>query len=157
VPRCFDSSAPALWDHTSCWAAPEEPPARFGVRLDLVDNVAVIQVQGEVDTCTAPALASISAALCEQHTRVVFDFAGLRFIDAAGLRVINDAAVRVASRGGRLSVRWATPFVRRLMELTGLSDLLDRNDPPTLPGDDNTEWSTGRSAPQERRLGPVGE
>jgi anti-anti-sigma factor len=50
----------------------------------------------------------------------VFDLSGLRFIDSAGIAVLLEAAERV----GSISVRDPAPPVRRVIEVTGLTEVL---------------------------------
>jgi anti-anti-sigma factor len=81
----------------------------------------LITLAGELDLMAADSLRrAIAAALEPSATRLVFEVAGLRFIDSAGLAVLIEASSRVES----LELRSASPAVRRAIELTGLSDLL---------------------------------
>ncbi|MHB2000562.1 MAG: STAS domain-containing protein [Solirubrobacteraceae bacterium] len=82
---------------------------------------ATVKLSGEVDSGNVAALAAAVNGLAadEVHT-VVFDVAGLSFIDSAGLAVL----VRTASRVEAARVVGASPIVRRTIETTGLADAL---------------------------------
>jgi stage II sporulation protein AA (anti-sigma F factor antagonist) len=80
-----------------------------------------VRVAGEVDLDTADQLA---AGLDACHGRVVVDLAGVTFIDSSGLGTLVRARNRLASEGGGLFVQDPSERVRRLFELTGLTELL---------------------------------
>lgn len=80
------------------------------------------KITGDIDAGTTPAM---SEAFSGEHATaedggVVLDFEGVTFIDSSGLRVLIDLSSRVGT--GRVTLRAAPRSVRRLLELTGLSD-----------------------------------
>ena len=92
---------------------------------------AVVGVRGDVDLVTAPTLAAILGVLVDQQQRhVVLDLAALAFMDASGLHVIADTSSRLSSTG-TLTVRAAPAQTLRILEITGVSDLvvLEASDP----------------------------
>jgi anti-sigma B factor antagonist len=81
----------------------------------------LITVAGEVDISNAAALeAAVAAATARTPERLIFDLAGLRFMDSAGIAVLLAAANNVAA----VRLRSPSPTVRRVVELTGLADVL---------------------------------
>jgi anti-anti-sigma factor len=82
----------------------------------------VVVLSGELDSSNAAslesALASITTAGC---ARLIFDLSALRFMDSAGIAVLLGAAAKVDA----VRLRDPTPIVRRVLELTGLSDVLE--------------------------------
>jgi anti-anti-sigma factor len=91
----------------------ETPPDPSGVPL--------VKVSGEVDISNADQLAeTVSAITSSRPERIVFDLNDLRFMDSAGIAVLLGAAAKVSSVG----VRNPSPAVRRVVELTGLTDVL---------------------------------
>jgi anti-sigma B factor antagonist len=106
----------------------EVPPAEgrntVEIKSEGTDPV-VVSVIGEVDLATAPLLeAELSAALATPGaTGVRVDLAGVEFMDSAGLRVLV-AALRTAEDSGRtLTVSAPHDRVRRIIEITGLSEV----------------------------------
>jgi anti-sigma B factor antagonist len=86
---------------------------------------AVLTLTGELDPHTAPMLSDeLDSLTGEGVTTVVLALAGLGFIDSSGLRVIISADRDLGERGGRLVLRSPSDTVRRLLEITGLSDHL---------------------------------
>jgi anti-sigma B factor antagonist len=84
-------------------------------------GVTIVTVSGDLDISNAgrleEAVASITA---ERPERLIFDLSGLRFMDSAGIAVLLDAAGKVNA----VRLRDPSPAVRRVVELTGLTDVL---------------------------------
>jgi anti-sigma B factor antagonist len=81
----------------------------------------IVVLSGEIDISNAASLKEKMAAITAlQPQRLIFDLAGLRFMDSAGIAVLIAAAGQLDS----VSVRNPSPIVRRVIELTGLSSVL---------------------------------
>jgi anti-anti-sigma factor len=81
----------------------------------------IVSLSGELDSANAGALdASLAPLTRERSTRLIFDLSGLRFMDSAGIAVLLGVAARVAA----VQLRDPSPAVRRVIELTGLTDVL---------------------------------
>lgn len=80
-----------------------------------------LAASGEIDAHTAPTLA---AAIDAAGTDVTLDLAGVEFVDSSGLRVLIDAHQRLADAGGALRLTALSDPVRRLLEISGVSDYL---------------------------------
>jgi anti-sigma B factor antagonist len=102
--------------------------------VELLDTVitrprsgtAVLTVQGEVDTLTAPAFAAATTDLVTgPDETLVIDLTGVRFLASSGLAVLIQAAQGAEERGARLRLVVATRAVRRPLEITGTDQLFD--------------------------------
>jgi anti-anti-sigma factor len=85
----------------------------------------VVRVTGEVDMSNAMSVQEVVdqvTATGVEH--LIFDLGGLEFIDSSGLAVLLSAAQKVPS----IQLRNPSPIVRRVVEVTGLSETL-----PTEP------------------------
>ena len=82
----------------------------------------VVRVTGAIDLETSGRLGeAVAGALAERSaSTVVFDLADVDFIDSSGLAVL----VNVAGAGHRVVVRNPSVVVRRVIETTGLEDVL---------------------------------
>ncbi|MDY7105755.1 MAG: STAS domain-containing protein [Actinomycetota bacterium] len=55
---------------------------------------------------------------------VVLDASELEFLDSTGIRHLLDVRSAVVEQGGALQLRGARPVVKRVVEVTGLTDAL---------------------------------
>ena len=82
----------------------------------------VVSIAGEIDLATSSSLGEC----LEAHAGiVVIDLAKVTFIDSSGLGVLVRERKRVRSRSGDLRLRAPQDHVRRVFEVTGLSELLE--------------------------------
>jgi anti-anti-sigma factor len=80
----------------------------------------VVTVAGDIDIVTAPDLRTALDGLTSEVDEVILDLRRVGFVDSSGLAVILDAA----ERHDRVSLRSPSSAVVRLVEATGLSDVL---------------------------------
>jgi anti-sigma B factor antagonist len=94
--------------------------AVIGTRSDPT-GVPVVTVSGDLDMSNAAALEATVASIAAHHPeRLIFDLSDLRFMDSAGIAVLLGAAAKVNA----VQLRDPSPAVRRVVELTGLGDVL---------------------------------
>ena len=79
-----------------------------------------VVVEGEVDMATAPAL---DKELARYRGRVVVDLRSVPFMDSSGIRVLIKHKTRLDDIGGQIRLLVGSGDIRRLFELTGLTDL----------------------------------
>ena len=80
-----------------------------------------LAASGEIDAHTAPSLAT---AIDAAGPDVALDLSGVEFVDSSGLRVLIDAHQRLTAAGGGLRLVALSEPVRRLLEISGVSDYL---------------------------------
>jgi anti-sigma B factor antagonist len=85
------------------------------------NGLPVICLSGELDiTGIGPARAAIEAAIASHPGRVVLDASGLAYMDSSGIALL----VWAARKTQEVQVRNPSQVVKRLIEVTGLSDVL---------------------------------
>jgi stage II sporulation protein AA (anti-sigma F factor antagonist) len=85
------------------------------------DGVRVVRLVGEIDISNADAVnEKLDRMIGAGNERLVVDLSALEFMDSSGIAMLLRAAKRVES----ISVRNPTPAVRRIIECTGLADIL---------------------------------
>ena len=89
-----------------------------------VDRHGVVNVSGELDASTAPRLAVALDRLADDGGVVCVDVSRLDFCGAAGINVLARIG-RTLGTGGRLVIYDAPPNVARVIEITGLDQLVD--------------------------------
>lgn len=94
----------------------------------------VVKVSGEVDIQTSPILEEhLQRVLGEGHHSLVVDLSEVTFLDSTGLSVLINALKQCQGAGGHLRLESPRPHVRRVFEVTGLSDVFDVGDPGGAP------------------------
>jgi anti-anti-sigma factor len=87
----------------------------------------VVRVSGEIDVHSVAMLdRAVRTCFDEQHHDVVIDASGVTFIDSSGLRCLVALRRDAKEAGGAVEVRNPSPPVLRLLELTGLMELVER-------------------------------
>jgi anti-sigma B factor antagonist len=98
---------------------PDPPTVRIDMHLDPT-GAQVVVLSGELDSSNAALLKERVASIPSQPARrLIFDLTGLRFMDSAGIAVLIDAAAKASS----VSLHNPSPIVRRVLEITGLSNV----------------------------------
>jgi anti-sigma B factor antagonist len=79
----------------------------------------LIEIAGEVDMSNANVVRQAIDPVLENHPeRIVFDLGELHFMDSSGLAVLLGVVERVPV----VELRRPQPLIRRVIELTGLTD-----------------------------------
>lgn len=103
---------------------PDAPVPGLFVDVTEVENGLRVVVGGEVDLATSPILADALAEAFDRTDRVELDLSLVRFMDSQGLGVLVHARPPDDSPR-RLVVVGGSPAVRRLLAVTGLSDVFE--------------------------------
>jgi anti-sigma B factor antagonist len=106
----------------------------------------VVEVTGEVDVATAPALAAAldDVILGQGCLSIAVDLAGTTFLDARGLHLLAKASRRLRARHGRFLIVRAPRATARIVDISGLGDVLEMV--PELPPRRSDRWQTAGAA-----------
>jgi anti-anti-sigma factor len=114
----------------------ESPSTPLDIAVDDTESgpERTVVVRGEVDLESSDQLSRVLtetvAALGEgPSARLHLDLDGVGYMDSTGLRAVLMARDELIQRGGSLDVVAASTIVRRLIEITGLHDLLGTTAP----------------------------
>lgn len=89
------------------------------------DGVVRVQVRGELDLSTSPALGNALQRELDDGRSVVVDLSRVTFIDSTALNTLVGALRSCESNGGSLAVSSRLPHqVSRVFEITGLDAVL---------------------------------
>jgi anti-sigma B factor antagonist len=88
----------------------------------------VVTLSGQLDfraaADTAATIAAIAGRELGREHRVIVDLADLEFIDCVALRALSDAQQAALQAGGELLLAAPAGKVARLLELTGMGEVL---------------------------------
>jgi anti-sigma B factor antagonist len=96
----------------------------LSVRVSDVPSGWVLRVTGELDAATAPDLLAAFDGLPVQGQEVVVDMAAVSFVDSSGLRALVQLRQAAESTGRQLVVRRPARQALRLLQLSGLTELV---------------------------------
>ncbi|MGQ0602741.1 MAG: STAS domain-containing protein [Anaerolineales bacterium] len=87
-------------------------------------NVAVVAVNGRVDSATAPDLENALKKLVEtEKTQIVLDLVDVEYMSSAGLRAMVSTLKSVKRVNGDLRVANPSPRVDEVLRLAGLTSI----------------------------------
>lgn len=84
----------------------------------------ILAVRGDVDLATASFLWESVEQVLSDSERLIVDLRDVDFLDSTGLSVFVRAHRRLREAGGALVLRSPSPRVRRVLDLTGLAQVL---------------------------------
>ena len=83
-----------------------------------------VRLMGELDMSTAPQLREELLRLASDGaTMVTVDLSDLAFVDSTGLSVLITGLKRLRQQGGEMALRSPSPGTRRVLEITGLTEV----------------------------------
>jgi anti-anti-sigma factor len=104
----------------------------FELTIAFADDRVTVGVQGEVDVLTVPTLEGVLSSLIDAgHRTMVLDLAESTFMDASGLGVLARVAARLGEAGGTIGVRSIPALTRHILDVTGVSDLIELDETVT--------------------------
>lgn len=115
------------------FAASDDPPRgyagpdAFSLRFSREAHEVVVEVAGELDGLTAPLLLDplLDVIEAQGNHNIAIDVGGVPFMDSSGLRSLVTVHSLLEKRRGALVVRRPAPTVRRMLEITGMYDVLN--------------------------------
>ncbi len=99
-------------------------PGELEVIVSSLDTRHEVRLLGELDMATAGRLREELGRLATNGARLVtVDMSDLAFIDSTGLSVLISAVKRLRQQGGDMALRSPTPGTRKVLEITGLTEV----------------------------------
>ena len=98
------------------------------LQFDDVSRVLTVAPQGELDHCMAERIRNtIDATVLKTDAKVVvFDLSEVGFMDSSGIGMMIGRYKRMRSRGGTMGVMAGDARIERMMELSGLYQIVDK-------------------------------
>ena len=87
------------------------------------ENEIIIEIEGRLDTNTAPSLEKAINENTEANNNLVLDLNKLVYISSAGLRVLLSAQKKM-NKTGSMKVKNVSEDVMAVFEMTGFADIL---------------------------------
>ncbi|WP_406510957.1 anti-sigma factor antagonist [Streptomyces sp. NBC_00212] len=101
------------------------PAAQGSARTYTLDGFTVVELHGELDVCSAPAVREhLDAATSTAGARMIIDLRPALFLDCTTLTLICRARHRALHTGGTIGLVCTHPWHLRLLRATGLCTVL---------------------------------
>jgi len=108
-----------------------ERPVQIDVEPDLEGRI-VVRIQGALDLPEVGDLRAVFARLCDLEAPdgldcpdVVLDLTGVTFLGSSGMGTIAELHQDLGRQQRHLSLRGASPMIRKAFAITGLDRMLD--------------------------------
>ena len=99
-------------------------PGELHVVVSGAERAYEIHLLGELDMSTASKLRERLLSVGDDGpTHVTVDLSKLAFVDSTGLSVLVTGLKRIRQQGGDMALRSPTPGTRRVLEITGLTEV----------------------------------
>ena len=95
------------------------------LKTNQTDTAMNFDLQGRIDTVTAPEVEAVLNEVPASIKEVVLSFKELDYISSAGLRVLLSAHKKMRGQGGKLVITDANEVIQEIFEVTGFSDILN--------------------------------
>lgn len=94
------------------------------ITKNFADGVLTVEIDGRIDTMTAPELeGELKHSVTDDVEVLIFDFSKVEYLTSAGIRVIM-AAEKVMSRQGQMKLIHVNDEINEIFDMTGLIDFL---------------------------------
>lgn len=103
------------------------------VTCERSDGTLIVRPEGEIDMSTAPRLAEALADATEAPgaSVVIVDLAGVSYLDSTAIHLFLQSDRRLRDDGRRLALRSPTPEALRVLDLIGITSMVETADLPT--------------------------
>jgi anti-sigma B factor antagonist len=111
-------------DAAKAGGRPAVNPGELHVTVSGAEPEYEVHLLGELDMSTAPQLRDELLRLVSGGaTMVTVDLSELAFVDSTGLSVLITGLKRLRQQGGEMALRSPKPGTRRVLEITGLTEV----------------------------------
>ncbi len=93
------------------------------VNKKINNNALVAEIEGRIDTTTAPQLEAELKESCMEVESVVLDFANVAYISSAGLRVLLSVQ-KIMSKKEGMKLIHVSEDIMEIFEVTGFNEIL---------------------------------
>ena len=97
------------------------------INKTLKDGQTIIELEGRLDTTTAPDLEIVLNETLPNTKDLVFDFKNLEYLSSAGLRLLLTAQ-KTMSKQGKMVIRNVNDTIMDVFDMTGFSSILTIED-----------------------------
>ncbi len=105
------------------------------INIRNIDQVTVVEMTGELDSTTAPAVQNQILPLAQENRRIVLDMSGTLYMSSAGLRILLLLYRQISSGSGRIALAGLSDEIKDTMNITGFLNFFKIYDDVALAAD----------------------
>jgi anti-sigma B factor antagonist len=95
------------------------PQDMIDVNVDTTGDITIIEMVGELDSVTAPAVQEQIIPLAKQGYKIILDMTGVTYMSSAGLRILLLMYRTINEHVGTIIIAGLNDDVRDVMSITG--------------------------------------
>lgn len=88
-------------------------------------NKVIVALSGRMVTTNCDEVRPQLLQLIEETDELILDLQKLEFMASSGLRIVLELAKRMKQKGGNFTVKNPTPVVQDVLDMTGLSAIIN--------------------------------
>lgn len=117
-------------ENNVCGCSWQVPDRNFNIELSYRDDVPVLTLSGEIDVYTFPTMLKVMEDLVAAGNKhIVLDFYEVIFLDSGGISALIRVHKQLKGMSGRLDIERVHGHAYRVLEITGLIDILNIQKP----------------------------
>lgn len=99
-------------------------------KTEVLDKSLFVKISGELDLKVADSLRTELDRLIDENPgkELILDFSNVNFIDSSGLGVLLGRYKKIYSKGNKIYIKDVQPQVKRILELSGITRLINVTD-----------------------------
>ena len=97
---------------------------KLAIKTELKGNVAIVTVNGQIDSETAPAFDEELTKITSSHSNLVIDLNGVDYMSSAGIRAVVRASQATKKSGGAVKLASVPEAVTSVMYTVGLNQTI---------------------------------
>lgn len=92
----------------------------ISVKTEKIDDITLIEIDGEVDTYTSSKIKQDILQVVEQTPKIIISMEKVKFIDSTGLGILIGVLKKVKEKEGEMIIVSPNSYINQIFEITGL-------------------------------------
>ncbi len=92
----------------------------INVKTEKIDDITLIEIDGEVDTYTSSKIKQDILQVVEQTPKIIISMEKVKFIDSTGLGILIGVLKKVKEKEGEMIIVSPNSYINQIFEITGL-------------------------------------
>lgn len=90
------------------------------LRTEKIDDIYIVEIEGEVDTYTSSKIKQDILKIVEQTSKIIVSMEKVKFIDSTGLGILIGILKKIKEKEGEMIIVSPNSYINQIFEITGL-------------------------------------